>query len=551
MRVPARVLRSISGYVALERQNALVGHRPETDGEPQVVGADARSCWVAVEGRRFRVRLARMTPAHRLAAVEVDESGRRAPMALWLGEGGAPVSPRAWEAVFERASARCRALGHAIDASPHTLRHTFAVHMLSLLIREQIASVEGAAPDPATAPYRRLLGDPLQHLQRLLGHRSVATTYIYLDSLAEAQWLVDDAIDRWSRRDRLGGRRCRRLVRPCPRGRRRVTFDPDTEPEDSTITSVGFLKHTLVFEGGGKIALDYTDLPCPRLVRHLTAAFARRAGVGGGHITAESGRTYSTAIRAFIVLHRRASPGPDRFHRRRRSHAPPISTPSRRRSEVDCRATAQRPTSSWAPWCDFFAPSPRTGRVALRPDLLARLDFVANGLKGHTTPRDAYSPAETAQLRAACRADILAIVDRLTVTGEQRLATGREPDGQGWRVAENVMWHIDRNGPISLPELRKHQGRMHPGFPHRRPATACSIPRAPTSCRSCCCSRWRAASRSRRARPCGRTASARPRAAGSRCTTASAGPAPISGDRFGCATPGCTRPGGSSASCCA
>ena len=199
VRVPARVLRSISGYVDLERQNAVVAHRPEPDGEPQVVGADARSCWVAVEGRRFRVRLARMTPAHRLAAVEVDESGRRAPMALWLGEGGAPVSPRAWEAVFQRAGARCRALGHAIDVSPHTLRHTFAVHMLSLLIREQIASVEGAAPDPATAPYRRLLGDPLQHLQRLLGHRSVATTYIYLDSLAEAQWLVDDAIDRWSR----------------------------------------------------------------------------------------------------------------------------------------------------------------------------------------------------------------------------------------------------------------------------------------------------------------------------------------------------------------
>lgn len=149
-----------------------------------------------VDGRRFRVPLARMAPEHRMAAV--DAEGR--PPALWLTESGKPVSARAWEAIFERASARCRAVGRPVEVCPHTLRHTFAVHMLSLLIREQIGSLDQpGATDPAMAAYRRLLGDPLQRLQRLLGHRSVATTYIYLDSLAEAQWLVDDAVDRWAR----------------------------------------------------------------------------------------------------------------------------------------------------------------------------------------------------------------------------------------------------------------------------------------------------------------------------------------------------------------
>ena len=69
--------------------------------------------------------------------------------------------------------------------------------MLSMLIREQI----GAVFDPQDrhgAAYRRILGDPLQKLQHLLGHASVTSTYIYLDSLAEAQELVEAAADRWA-----------------------------------------------------------------------------------------------------------------------------------------------------------------------------------------------------------------------------------------------------------------------------------------------------------------------------------------------------------------
>ena len=197
VRVPVRVLRVLGGYRQLERANALQGREgSRLSRSLEVVAVDARACSVLVDGRRFRVSLARMTPAHRMAAVDGDGL----PLALWLTESGTPVSARAWEAIFGRASARCSALGRPVSVSPHTLRHTFAVHMLSLLIREQIGSVqEQGGSDPAMAPYRRLLGDPLQRLQRLLGHRSVVTTYVYLDSLAEAQWLVDDAVDRWAR----------------------------------------------------------------------------------------------------------------------------------------------------------------------------------------------------------------------------------------------------------------------------------------------------------------------------------------------------------------
>jgi site-specific recombinase XerC len=50
---------------------------------------------------------------------------------LWLTEGGLPMPMAAWEAVFMRASARCRRFGLDIDVTPHMLRHTFAVHMLT------------------------------------------------------------------------------------------------------------------------------------------------------------------------------------------------------------------------------------------------------------------------------------------------------------------------------------------------------------------------------------------------------------------------------------
>jgi integrase len=80
------------------------------------------------------------------------------------------------------------------------LRHTFAVHMLSLLVREQIEWVLDERSAHVGASYRRLIGDPLLKLQRLMGHRRIESTYIYLDHLDESQELVDAAVDEWGLR---------------------------------------------------------------------------------------------------------------------------------------------------------------------------------------------------------------------------------------------------------------------------------------------------------------------------------------------------------------
>ncbi|MER9647963.1 site-specific integrase [Mesorhizobium sp. M0199] len=192
IRIPRRVLALINGYIDLER--AVSSAR----SEPLV----SDPLWLAPDGTKVgdaagkRVRLDRLTPGER-RRVLIGAPGKAQHALLWLTEGGQPVPSATWEAAFRRACARCRRFGIDVDVTPHTLRHTFAVNMLSMLIREQI----GAVFDPQDrhgAAYRRILGDPLQKLQHLLGHASVTSTYIYLDSLAEAQELVEAAADRWA-----------------------------------------------------------------------------------------------------------------------------------------------------------------------------------------------------------------------------------------------------------------------------------------------------------------------------------------------------------------
>ena len=71
--------------------------------------------------------------------------------------------------------------------------------MLSMLIREQIGAVVHERPGSVgAAVYRRMIGDPLQKLQRLMGHASITSTHIYLDSLDESRELVEAAAARWA-----------------------------------------------------------------------------------------------------------------------------------------------------------------------------------------------------------------------------------------------------------------------------------------------------------------------------------------------------------------
>src|SRR3546814_16168620 len=65
--------------------------------------------------------------------------------------------------------------------------------MLALLIQQRLR--EAALPVGPVESYRLILGDPLQQVQRLLGHASLTTTYIYLDHIATRADTVDAAVE--------------------------------------------------------------------------------------------------------------------------------------------------------------------------------------------------------------------------------------------------------------------------------------------------------------------------------------------------------------------
>lgn len=135
-----------------------------------------------------------VTPDERARLVICNEDGIPCEAAvLWLTEVGHPVLPNSWEAIFARGSRRCTEASIPLRVSPHQLRHSFAVHMLAMLIQRRIA--EAALPAGAMEGYRQLVGDPLLQVQRLLGHSSLATTSIYLDHLATRADTVDAAVE--------------------------------------------------------------------------------------------------------------------------------------------------------------------------------------------------------------------------------------------------------------------------------------------------------------------------------------------------------------------
>ena len=190
-------MRQLQAHAGIERDVALGrkprnGHGQSEDRAIPVAKYEHRALRLAQSGRSARVSVDQLSAADRHRLVDAATG---APLALWLTEDGRPMSMAAWEVVFLRASARCRAMGIAdMHVTPHMLRHSFAVHMLNLLLREQIGWMTGQASRPFGPAWRRVIGDPLLKLQRLMGHVRIESTYIYLDHLAEAQEIVDVAV---------------------------------------------------------------------------------------------------------------------------------------------------------------------------------------------------------------------------------------------------------------------------------------------------------------------------------------------------------------------
>jgi site-specific recombinase XerD len=196
--LPGRLLPQIEAYLRVERAAASAKFASR-EGWRQIdrpflirPPLPAAASFALVGGGTVSVDA--LTPDERGRLVICGDDGApREAAVFWVTEVGQAVQPNSWEAIFARASRRCAEAGLPVRVSPHQLRHTFAVHMLAMLIQHRLR--EAAAPAGSMQAYRELLGDPLQQVQRLLGHASLATTYIYLDHIVSRADTVDAAVE--------------------------------------------------------------------------------------------------------------------------------------------------------------------------------------------------------------------------------------------------------------------------------------------------------------------------------------------------------------------
>ena len=198
--IPARLLAELGHYIGVERTLASTkfkdGSRWKEIEEPILIKPIRRGTRRVELFDGGAIPLDRLMPDERCRLVLCNQTGEPQEVAaLWLTEVGQPVKPNSWEAAFLRASQRCAESGIRVSVSPHQLRHVFATHMLAMLIERRIAdaALENMAGD--MEGYRRILGDPLQQVQRLMGHAHLSTTYIYLDHIASRADTIDAAVE--------------------------------------------------------------------------------------------------------------------------------------------------------------------------------------------------------------------------------------------------------------------------------------------------------------------------------------------------------------------
>ena len=125
--------------------------------------ADLEQGYIRCFGKGSKERLVPIHPGAAEALGGYIEHGRpqlyskRSDRALFLNRRGARLTRQGFWTILKRAAARA---GITTSITPHTLRHSFATHLL-----------RGGAP--------------LRHVQELLGHSSITTTQVYTHLTSE------------------------------------------------------------------------------------------------------------------------------------------------------------------------------------------------------------------------------------------------------------------------------------------------------------------------------------------------------------------------------
>ncbi|MEU0936082.1 hypothetical protein [Embleya sp. NPDC005971] len=154
-------------------------------------------------GRRRAFAIEAMpAPLRRLTVI--DRGRGLEPMALFVGARGVMPGKSRWEQVFTAAACRARSFADRagvvmpVRLRIHDLRHTYAVFMLAILTRLVVREENERRAGGSAYAAGHVARNPLLIVQRLLGHRSPATTYRYLYYLEQTEAIVARALEEWA-----------------------------------------------------------------------------------------------------------------------------------------------------------------------------------------------------------------------------------------------------------------------------------------------------------------------------------------------------------------
>lgn len=115
---------------------------------------------------------------------------------LFLTSAGTPVT---YSAMYDMLRTAGEKVGFNFSAHPHMLRHSYAIYQLSAMITA-LRQQEHTIGSSTARAYRRMIQDPLRKLQKLMGHSSITSTFIYLDYVDD----IDDITDVTSDKEGFG-----------------------------------------------------------------------------------------------------------------------------------------------------------------------------------------------------------------------------------------------------------------------------------------------------------------------------------------------------------
>jgi len=198
---------------------------------------------------------------------------------------------------------------------------------------------------------------------------------------------------------------------------------------------------------------DLSDLPCPRLVRHLARVVRDIAGEDGSQRFPASVQNTVALLRGFVTFVAATEPdAADEFDLD--DLTPELLGAFEHMLLARYGEASRSPYTMMVCLVRMLRALQQAHPNAFDAEMQARLGFGATVAKGVTNPLDAYPMPVFDAFEQAAIADVRRIRDRI-LEGERLAAAGQDPDIGGWHRLENVLWHITHRGPLTSDYNRR------------------------------------------------------------------------------------------------